>query len=123
MIDAIRRLLGMPRRLTPRELNEIQELTRIAGAERFKAHYYAENTAILNVEGSKGKVLAAQQEKIAAIVEQVKSNHVNAKLAELGYQRDERVTIDLTTGKITKLREETKNGIMEANGTQTNPRT
>ncbi len=107
MINALIRsfciAFNIPRPLTLAELTEIQELSRIAMAERFKADRFEKNTGLLNAEGVSGKAVAEQQKRIADLMEGVKDERVNAILATLGYQGQTRVTIDLHSGKITKV--------------------
>lgn len=85
------------RSLTKAELLEIQELIRIVNHERFKAAQVKGNSAL--VPG--GQKLAAQLEATTALYEDVKNRHIAQKLAQLGYPKDTKTTIDLMTGKIT----------------------
>lgn len=104
------------KKLTDQELLYIQEISRIAGAEEYKASYFEQNTALLNVElpfftgkllrfcgyGS-GKMLAKQQRKVADLTKRLKDEHVTKKLMELGYENNQNVSIDLKTGAITMI--------------------
>lgn len=93
-----------PRKLTKAELMEIQELQRIAASEKFKADQMEKNTALFNAEGQSGKLLAANQRKLAETCERVKNEHVSGKLAELGYKNNEKVTIDVFKNKISVIK-------------------
>lgn len=104
MFNFLKNFAGLPRGLTKQELIEIQELNRIAQAEAFKAGTFAANTALLNFKGATpGKALAEQQNAIASMMERVKNEHVNAKLAQLGYPAGSPLALDLQTGRITKV--------------------
>lgn len=78
-------------------LTEIQELNRIASAERFKADQVAKNTALFK----DGKKLAAQLDGVAKICESFKDQYVSMKLTELGVPTGQKTSVDLKTGIIT----------------------
>lgn len=85
-----------PRAFTANEILEIQELHRVASAERFKATQVKGNTAMV----PDGQKLAEQMDAIARLMENFKNNYISSKLAECGYTPSQKVNIDLKTGQI-----------------------
>ena len=86
-----------PRGMTPAELLELQDLHRIVRIERFKAEQVAGNTAVI----PRGKELAAECEAVAQIFENFKQQWISDKLREMGFKPEDKVSIDLVTGRIT----------------------
>lgn len=85
------------RKLNKSELLEIQELHRLASTEKFKAEQIAGNTVLI----PNGQKLAEQTKAVAGLLENAKKNHISRKLQELGYPPEQKISLDLMTGKIT----------------------
>lgn len=100
MLNFINRLLNKPRELSPNEILELQELHRIASSYKFIANQIKGNTALIE----DGKKLARQMEQIATLAENVKGQWISQKLAHLGYEKDQRVNVNLLTGEIIKAK-------------------
>ena len=71
------------RDLTRQELRDLQHLNNLCVSERFKADQIKNNTVYFK----NGQAFAAQQEALATLLENVKSEMVAAKLSELGYEK------------------------------------
>lgn len=81
-----------------KDLRELEELNRIASAEKFKSIQIKGNTAMI----PDGQKVSEQQEAIARLMENVKNNWVSSRLRELGCKEGTPQTIDLKTGEITE---------------------
>lgn len=84
------------RNLTAQELNELQELTRVASAEKWKAMQVKGNTALV----PDGQKYSEQSEAVSRLLENIRNQWLSAKLAECGAVKDEEVSINLQTGEI-----------------------
>ena len=94
----------MKKIFTQDELDNMTEVGRIAATERYKADFFAKNTASLNVDNiGQGKLVADQQEKIAQLMERVKNEYMSSILQEKGYTSDQKVALNLKTGEIKVL--------------------
>lgn len=87
----------IPRELTQAELEEFQELHKLARLEAFKAAQVKANTALI----PDGQKVAEQYLAISRLMENVKNQWFSQKLVELGYAQDQMVNMDIKTGKIT----------------------
>lgn len=94
-------MFNKQRKLTKKEIQEFQELNRIAAHYKFVALQIKGNTALIE----DGQKVAKQFESITNLMENVKGEWFSNKLRELGYQPNQRVSINIGTGQITKLKE------------------
>ena len=101
MFSLIKNLFKKERSLTYQELKDIQALNNLCVTERFKAQQIRSNTAMFK----NGQTFAAQQEALVNLLEGVKEQIIAKKLTELGYPQNQKVAINLVTGKITKVEE------------------
>ena len=86
----------MKRDLTPQETLQLQEIVRIASAEKFKAENIKANTALI----PDGQKLAEQTLVVAQLLEKVKNTYISTKLIECGYHVADKCYINLTTGEV-----------------------
>lgn len=92
------------RKLNKSEIQEFQELHRIAMHYKFVALQIKGNTALIE----DGQKVAGQFEAIAKLMENVKGEWFSNKLRELGYPSNQRVSINIGTGQIIKVKEPPK---------------
>ena len=84
------------KKLSAQNLKELQELTRLVNGEKFKLIQIIGNTALI----PNGTQMARQQEAITSLLENQKAQWTGTILAGMGYAPNEKVSIDLITGKI-----------------------
>ena len=97
----------MKKYFTIDELDNMQEIARIAASEKFKADFFEKNTAALNIDNvGQGKLLADQQRKVANLMERVYQEYMSAELQKRGYTTDQKVTMNLKTGEVKVLPKE-----------------
>lgn len=96
------------RTLTPKELEEIREMSRIAAHERFRVHLLKENlgNAMLKVSDKKGFMgglsrrdeMIAEQEVMAELAENANTVHIRQKMREVGCEQGKEYSLNLETG-------------------------
>jgi hypothetical protein len=87
-----------PRPFDRSEFYELQELHRIVIIEKFKKEQVKNNTAII----PDGKKLVKQLEALCNLYEGIKQRWIADKLIQMGYDKDEKVKIDMETGVVTR---------------------
>lgn len=117
MINAIKKLLGIPRKMNFEELEMLRELTRLCNQERFKALQVERNTARIR----EGRKYAEQLKQSFEIYDGVRTSHISQLLVNLGYPAGTRANVELRTGKVIVLKplraaEEAVAGATERNG-------
>ena len=100
----------MKKYFTIDELDNMQEIARIAASEKFKADFFEKNTAALNSKNpqmlGRGVQIAEDQRNIANLMERVYQEYMSAELQKRGYTTDQKVTMNLKTGEVKVLPKE-----------------
>lgn len=87
------------KKIPAQQLAEIQEINRIAAAERFKAQHVGLNTALV----PRAKQYVKQCEAVAEVVENVLQNLVSQRLREAGLEAGKKANLNLATGEIIEV--------------------
>ena len=92
------------------ELENMQEVARIAASEKFKADMFEKNTAVLNSKNpqtlGRGAQIAEDQRNIANLMQRVYQEFMSAELQKRGYNSNQKVAFNLKTGEIKVLSQE-----------------
>jgi hypothetical protein len=91
-----------PQQLSPADLSQLQELYRIAEAYALVADQIKGNTALI----PDGQKVSTQFEAIARLMDNTKNQWVGQKLADMGYPKGAKVTVNAQTGEIKPIQDE-----------------
>ena len=85
-------------------MSELRQLNQMAIGEQFKADLIKGNTALVK----NGQLLAEQCEQVAKLLNDMKNQKLVMILSGLGYPPKTEFSVDLVSGKITKVKKEIK---------------